>query len=177
MAKDRTSQSSDAEVGSRSPEQADGPAANAPTAHLHLAQSDHNSTPGQSELEARAGGIEGSPLLKHPADEEGERSAGDGRSVGTQELAARIDALEKRLAADKGPRSETANGPARTPTARGPQQGDGEVERLRFQISTLSAKLIHTQAKLEELKSSRLRRRHDRRPSSKWNWWRRLVLR
>ena len=175
MAKDRTSQSSDAEVGSRSSEQADGPASDAPTAHLHLAQSDRNSTPGLSELEARAGGIEGSPLLKHPADEDPERSAADSRNLGTQKLAARIDALEKRLAADKGPQSETANSPPRTPEAPAPQQGDGEVERLRFHMSTLSAKLIHTQQQLEALQSSRVRRRHGKRGGSKRSWWRRLV--
>ena len=177
MVNDRTLPSSDAEVGSRSPGQVGGPPADGPPAHLQLAGSNRDSTPQLSELEARAGGMEGSLLLKHPADEEAERSAGDGRNVGTQELAARIDALEKRLAADKGPQSGTVNSPPRTPEASAPQHGDGEVERLRFHISTLSAKLIHTQQQLEELHSSSERRQRGKRPSSKRSWWRRLVPR
>ncbi len=95
--------------------------------------------------------------------------------MGTQELAARINALEKRLAADNGPQSGTVNSLPRTPEAPAPERGDGEVEMLKFHISTLSANLIHTQAQLEKLKRSRVRRRHDKRGSSKRSWWRRLV--
>ena len=177
MANDRTPSSSDADVGSRSPGQGDGPPANGPPAHLHLAESGRDSTPQLSELEARADCLEGSLLLKHPADEQPERSAGDGRNVGTQALAARIDALEKRLAADKSPQSGTVSSPPRIPEAPAPQHDDGEVERLRFHISALSAKLMRTQQQLEELKRSRVRRRHDKRGSSKRSWWRRLILR
>ena len=165
MANDRTPPSSDAEVGSQSPGQGDGPPANGPPAHLHLAESDRNSTPRLSELEARAGGLEP------------ERSAEDGRNVGTQELAARIDSLEERLDADKVPQSGTVNSLPWTPEAPAPQHGDGEVERLRFHISTLSVKLMRTQQQLENLQSSRVRRRHDKRGSSKRSWWRRLVRR
>ncbi len=171
MANDPTAPSSDAEVGSRSPGQGDGP-----PAHLHLAESNRDSTPRRSDLEARAGGVEGSLLLKHPADEEAERSAGDGRNVGTQELAARIDALEKRLAAGWGPQPGTVNSLPPTPEAPAPRRGDGEAG-LRLHISALSAKLIRTQQQLEELQSSRGRRRHAKRRSSKRSWWRRLVLR
>ena len=177
MANDRTPQSSDAEVGSRSPGQVDGPPANGPPAHLHLAESNRESTPQLSEVKARVGGLEGSLLLKHPAEEEPEQSEGDDRNVGTQELAARIDALEERMAADEGPPSGTVNSLPRTPEAPTPQHGDGEVERLRFHISTLSAKLIRTQQQLEELQSSRVRRRHDKLGSSKRSWWLRLVRR
>ena len=177
MANDRTPPSSDPELDSRSPGQRDEPPANGPPAYLHLAESDRDSTPRLSELEARVGGLEGRLLLKHPVGEEQQRSSGEGGNVGAQELAARIDTLEKRLAADKGPQSETVNSPSRTPEAPAPRHGDGEVERLRFHISTLSAKLIHTQQQLEELKRSRGRRRHDKRRSSKRTWWRRLVLR
>ena len=177
LANDRTAPSSDAEVGSRSPGQGDGPPANGPPAHLHLAESNRGSTPQLGELEARDGGLEGSLLLNHPADEEPERSTGDDRNVGTQKLAARIDALERRLAADKGAQSGTVNSVPRTPEAPAPQHGDGEVERLRFHISTLSAKLMHTQQQLEELQSSHVRRRHDKRVRSKRSWWRRLVPR
>ena len=176
MANDRTAPSSDAEVESRSPGQGDGPPAEGPPAHLPLAESDRDPAPRLSELD-ESGGLEGNRPQKRPADEEAELRAGDGRNVGTQALAARIDALENRLAADKSLQSGTGNTLERTPEAPSPEHGDGEVERLRFHISTLSAKLIHTQAQLEELKRSRVRRRHDRRPNSKRNWWRRLILR
>ena len=175
MANDHTAPSSSAEVESRSPGQGDGPTAEGPPAHIPLAESDRDSTPRLSELGARSGGVEGSLILKRPAGEEAELSAGDGRKVGTQALAARIDALEKRVAADNGLQSGTGNTLQRTPEAPAPEHG--EVERLRFHISTLSAKLIHTQAQLEELKGSRVRRRRDRRPSSNRSWWRRLILR
>ncbi|MCH8185441.1 MAG: hypothetical protein IH862_05000 [Chloroflexi bacterium] len=176
MANDRTAPSSDAEAGSCSPGQGDGPPADGPPAHLRLAESDHDSTPLLSDLEASTGGLEGSLLLKRPADDEpAERSAGKGRNVGTQALAARIDALEKRLAANKALQSGTVDSLPRTPEAPAPQHGDGEVERLRFHIATLSAKLIHTQQQLENLKNSRVRRRRDKRPSPKRSWWRRLV--
>ena len=174
MANDRTPPSSDAEAGSHSPGQVDRPPADAPPAPLHLAESNRDSTPRISELEARAGGLDGSLLLKHPADEQPERSAEDGQSVGTQELVARIDALEKRLAADEGLQSGTVNNLPRTPEPPAPQHSDGEVERLRFYISTLSAKLIRTQQQLEGLQSSPARRRRDERPRS---WWWRLVPR
>ena len=177
MANDRTPPSSDAKVGSRSPDQGGGPSAGGPPARLQLAETNRDSTPQLGELDSRAGGIEGSMLLRHPAAEEPEASAGDGRNRGTQELAARVDALEKRLAAGEGPQFGTVDSLSRTREATAPQQGDGEVERLRFHISTLSAKLIHTQAQLEELKRSRVRRRHDKRPSSKRSWWRRVALR
>ena len=152
MANDHTPPSSDAEIESRSPGQGDGPP------------------------EARAGGLESGLRLKSAAEEPG-GSAGDGHNVGTQELAARVDALEERLAADKGPHSRTGNSSPRTPEAPAPQYGDGEVERLRFHISTLSAKLIHTQQQLEELQSPSVRRRRDKRSSSKRSWWRPLVPR
>ena len=97
--------------------------------------------------------------------------------MGTRELAAGIDALEKRLVADKSPQSGTVNSLPRTPEAPAPQHGDGEMESLRFHISTLSAKLIHTQQQLEELKRSRVRRRHNKPGGSKRSWWRRLVPR
>ncbi len=153
----------------------DGPPADGPPAHYHLAESDHDPAARLSELDARAGGLKGSLPQKRPADEDAELSAGDGRNVGTQALAARIDALENRLAADKSLQSGTGNTLQRTPEAPAPERGDGEVERLRFHISTLSAKLRRTQRQLEELQSSS--RRHDKRRSSKRNWWRRLVLR
>ncbi len=177
MANDSTEPSSDAEVGSRSPGQGDGLSADGPPAHLHLAESDPNSTPRLSDLEVRAGGVEGSLLLKHPTDEEPERSAGDGRTVGTQELEARIDALETRLAADTGPQTGAVNSPQKAPEAPARQHDDGELERLRFHISTLAAKLVRTQQQLEELKSSRARRRLDKRPSSRRSWWRRPLPR
>ncbi len=97
--------------------------------------------------------------------------------MGTHELAARIDALETRLATDNGPQTGTVNSPLRTPEAPAPQHDDGELERLRFHISTLAAKLVHTQQQLEELKSSRVRRRHTKREGSKRSWWHRLVPR
>ena len=177
MANDRTPPSSEPEIGSRSPGQVDGPPANGPPAHPHLAESNRDSTRRLSELEARAGSLEGSLLLNQPADEERERSPEDGGNVGTQELAARIDALENRLAADEGRQSGTVNSLPWTPEAPAPQHGDGEVERLRFHISTLSAKLMRTQHQLEELQISRMRRRHDNRRSSKRSWWRRLIPR
>ena len=96
--------------------------------------------------------------------------------MGTLELAARIDALEKRLAADEGLQSGTVNSPLRTPEAPAPQHDDGELERLRFHISTLSAKLIRTQQQLEVLQTPRVRRRHDGGSNSKRSWWRRLIL-
>ena len=177
MANDRTPPSSDAEVGSRSPEQVGGPLGDGPLARVQIAGTNRDSTSQLSELEAGAGGVDGSLLLNHPADEEPEWGAGDGRTVGTQDLAARIDVLEKRVAADRGSQSGTVNSLPRTPGALAPQHGDGEAERLRFHISTLSAKLIHTQQQLEELQSSGVRRRRDKRPSSKRSWWRRLVPR
>ncbi len=177
MANDRTKPSSDTEVGSLSPGQGDRPRADGPPAHLHLAESNRNSTHRLSELEARVGGLEGSLLLKHPAVEEAERSAGGGRNLGTQELVARIDALEKRLTADNGPQSGTVDSPPRTPEAPAPQHGDGEVQSLRVHISTLSAKLIRTQQQLEELQSSGVGRRHHKRRSPRRSWWRRLVPR
>lgn len=177
MANDRTAPSSDAEIESRSAGQGDGPPADGPPAHYHLAESDHDPAARLSELDARAGGLEGSLPQKRPADEDAELSAGDGRNVGTRALAARIDALENRLAADKSLQSGTGNTLQRTPEAPAPEHGDGEVERLRFHITTLSAKLIHTQAQLEELKRSRVRRRRDKRPSSNRSWWGRLILR
>ena len=177
MANDWTAPSSDSEVGSCSPGRGNGPPADGPPARLHLAESNRDSTPPPSDLEARAGGDGGTLPLKHPARGEAERSAGDDRNAGTQALVARIDALEKRLAADRGPQSGTVNSPPGTSEAPAPQHGDGEVERLRFHISTLSAKLMRTQQQLEELQSSRMRRRHDKRRSAKRSWWRRLVPR